>query len=518
LAHAFSERYDLPVPLEYFAVGAATAVALSFVVAAVFARGTSRESRVEGVVVPLGPLLPALRATSRALSVILLCVVVLSGLFGSRNPEMNFATVLVWIVWWVGLSFLVACIGNLWPALDPWRALFEGMDALARRLGFSNGISLGRPYPRRLGAWPAAVLLLVFVWIEVIYPRAAAPLDLAWMALAWSAITLTGMVCFGRDTWQRNADVFAVYFETLGRFAPIDIGPDRRSVVLRLPGRGLITAGAVTLGMVGFVLAMLATVLFDGLLSTRALAFIDFALSATLPGFLDDGGYVLGTTGLISVWLLFLGAYLLSCLVTAHLVRDRPVAVVARTFVLTLVPIAIAYNVAHYFSYLVVQGQLIIPLLSDPFGLKWNLFGTARYRPDIGLIDARFAWYLAISAIVAGHVISIWLAHRLALREYRTPRQAMTASIPLTVLMMTYTATSLLVIAEPLVQFTQPAGSPQSGEGVARSPRQTHPREDAHTRKRAQPEYAAPVVMRDGMAISVHSLAHDHQVIEHEVQ
>jgi hypothetical protein len=146
-------------------------------------------------------------------------------------------------------------------------------------------------------------------------------------------------------------------------------------------------------------------------------------------------------------------------MVTARLVRDRPVAAVARMFALTLVPIAIAYNLAHYFSYLLAQGQMIIPLLSDPLGLQWNLFGTASYYPDIGLLDARFTWYLAISSIVTGHVISIWLAHRLALREFRAPRQAVIASVPLTVLMMIYTAISLLVMAEPLVQFTQPAGS-----------------------------------------------------------
>jgi hypothetical protein len=459
-SHAFGERYDLPVPLEYFVAGATAAVALSFVVAAAFVRGAPREPPGIGFVVPLGPLLSASRVILQSLSVILLCVVAVSGLFGSRNPEMNFATVLVWILWWVGLSFLVACTGNIWPALDPWRAVFEGVEGLARRLGLANGISVGWPYPQGLGAWPAVMLLLLFVWIEVIYPRAAAPLDLAWMALAWSAITLTGMVCFGRVAWQRNADVFAIYFGTLGKFAPIDIGPDGRSLVLRPPGRGLITADAMSFGMVGFVLAMLATVLFDGLLSTQVLASIHRALDVTLPGLLDERGYMLGAAGLVSVWLLFLGAYLLSCLVTVHLVGDRPVAAVARTFVLTLIPIAIAYNVAHYFSYLLVQGQMIIPLLSDPFGLKWNLFGTARYYPDIGFLGARSTWYLAISSIVAGHVISIWLAHRLALREFGAPREAVIASVPLTVLMMTYTATSLLVIAEPLVQFTQPAGSP----------------------------------------------------------
>jgi hypothetical protein len=384
-------------------------------------------------------------------------MVVVAGLSGTPNPEMNLAPVSVWIVWWVGLPLVVACIGNIWSALDPWLAVFEWADKAARRLGCANGISLNFAYPRWLGAWPAVFLLLLFVWIEVLYPHAAVPSHIATMTLAWSAFTLLGMVCFGPDAWRRNVDVFAVYFATLGRFATITAGSDGRTVVLRPLGHGLITSPVGSFAMAGFVIAMLATVMFDGLLGTPALAFIHRAVTASLPGFLDERGYVLGTVGLICVWLLFLGAYFVSCLVTARLVHDRSVAAVARLFALTLVPIAIAYNIAHYFSYLLVQGQMIIPLLSDPLGHKWDLFGTATYYPDIGLLGARFTWYLAISSIVTGHVISIWLAHRLALREFRTPRQAVIASIPLTVLMMTYTAISLLVMAEPLVQFMQPA-------------------------------------------------------------
>jgi hypothetical protein len=110
--------------------------------------------------------------------------------------------------------------------------------------------------------------------------------------------------------------------------------------------------------------------------------------------------------------------------------------------------------VAHYFHYLLVQGQLIIPLLSDPLGRRWDLFGTAMYYLDIGILDARFIWYLAITSIVAGHVISIWLAHRLALREFGARGKAVAASVPLTVLMVLYTIISLMVIADPLVQYS----------------------------------------------------------------
>ena len=188
-AHAFGERYDLPAPLGYFIAGAAAAVALSFVVAALFARGVSREPGA-GIIVPLGLLIPALRIACKVLSVPVLFMVVVAGLRGSANPEMNFAPVWVWIVWWVGLSFTVACVGNIWATSDPWRALFEAVDALARRLGRAGGVSLNRPYPQALGRWPAVVFLLMFVWIEVVYPRAAVPSHIAWMALAWSAIAL----------------------------------------------------------------------------------------------------------------------------------------------------------------------------------------------------------------------------------------------------------------------------------------------------------------------------------------
>jgi len=458
-AHAFGERYDLPVPLGYFLFGAGLAVALSFVVAALFMRSDAGRPRHAGLVVSLGPGLPVLRVACQLASVVLLCAVVVAGLLGTRNPEMNLAPVLVWIVWWVGLSFLTACIGNVWSALDPWRALYEWVDGAARRAGRAKGISLGLEYPESLGAWPAVFLLLLFVWIEVLYPHAVMPSRLAGMILGWSALTWLGMLCFGGAAWRGNADVFSLYFSKVGQFAPIGPGPDARSIVLRPPGLGLIASPVGSLALVAFVIAMLATVLFDGLLGTQALILVRRAVMGWLPQLSDDRGYFLGTASLIVVWLSFLGAYLLSSLATARLVGDRPAAAVARLFALTLVPIAIAYNVAHYFSYLVVHGQLIIPLLSDPLGRGWDLFGTIQFYPDIGIISARAIWHLAIVSIVVGHIIAIWLAHRLALREFRAPRQAVLASVPLTILMVIFTVISLLVMAEPLVQFGTPGPS-----------------------------------------------------------
>jgi hypothetical protein len=208
--------------------------------------------------------------------------------------------------------------------------------------------------------------------------------------------------------------------------------------------------------MVGFVIAMLATVLFDGMLGTQAWRLVDRTVSGAFPQLVDREGYLLGTAGLLAVWLLFLGAYLPACRITVWLVRGSTVVGTARLFVLSLVPIAVAYNLAHNSSYVLVQGQAVIPLLSDPLGRGWNLFGMATYSPDLTVVGARFAWYVAVGAIVAGHVIAVWLAHRLTLRAFGARRAAVVASVPLTILMVVYTALSLSVIAEPLVRFRTP--------------------------------------------------------------
>ena len=457
-AHGFDERYDLPAPLGYFVLGATAVVALSFLVAVLSARQAPAErpdARPSQVLTP-GPLLTMLWHGCRLTALGLFLLTVTAALWGTGDPMMNLAPTLVWIIWWVGLSLLAALIGNVWPALDPWRTLFDAIEVVARRLGRSEGIALGWRWPCAVGVWPAVALLLAWSWLEVVYPIAAAPWRLGVMALAWTAFSLCGMLCFGRRVWQRNGDVFAVYFATLGSMAPLAPGPQGRGLVLRRPGLALITpedALPLPAGRVGFVIAMLSTVLFDGLHGGSAWLLFERTLGQLVPQWMDVNGYFQGTVGLIGVWLVFFLAYGLTSFATASITRTGSAAQTAQRFVPTLVPIAVAYNLAHNFSSLLIQGQNAISLISDPLGRHWDLFGTASHYPNIGLIDARGTWYVAIGSIVVGHVISVWLAHQVALRQSVTRRSAVMASMPLTCLMIIYTAISLSVIAEPMVTF-----------------------------------------------------------------
>jgi hypothetical protein len=173
------------------------------------------------------------------------------------------------------------------------------------------------------------------------------------------------------------------------------------------------------------------------------------------------------TLGLLLFPFLFLDLYVIFSFLMAVMSRQHLSATrLAQAFTFSLVPIAIAYHMAHYFSFLLVHGQRLIPLLSDPLGNGWDLFGTATYRIDIGIVGARFAWYTAVIAIVLGHVIAVYLAHLIAMRLWRNRTVAIRSQYPMLVLMVGYTIISLWILAQPVVE----EGAHEAGAANADSP------------------------------------------------
>ena len=455
-AHGFGQRYELPLPLGLYLFGAAAAVALSFVVFGLFVRRAPApriRPQVDLLATPVGRVIghPAVVLTLRLAVLGLFVATVLAGLYGDQNPYRNIAPTLVWIVWWVGLAYVAAFAGDLWALVNPWAPSSTGRDGSTGGSGGSGELGLGLPYPQALGVWPACLLLLAFSWTELVYPYAAVPTHIAMMAIAYSLLTWGGMLAYGRDTWLRHGEVFSLVFGTFARFAPIEATGGR--LLLRPYGRGLLEGGPVSTSMMAFVLLLLATILYDGLIGTGEWALLEGALRRHLPGLGEHGPMLINSVGLVAFWLLFLGAYIGISAVMSWVASGNPAALdVARGFALTLVPIAIGYHVAHYLVFLLVQGQYIVPLLSDPFGRGWNLIGTAGYRVDIALVGARFAWYAAVIAIVAGHVAAVYLAHVRAMDTFAPARVALATQVPLTALMVVYTFIGLSIAAEPIVE------------------------------------------------------------------
>jgi uncharacterized membrane protein len=417
MAHAFGERYDLPLPLALWLVAAALTVALSF---AVFAAALRRPASYCSLrFVRLHPLvLGALRAAS-------LCVLlslVAAGFFGTQDPFRNLAPAFVWIAWWIGFTYLCMVLGDLWALINPWNLL--------RTRGFLR-------LPAATGVWPALALLVAFAWIEVVWHDNAVPANVAWLALGYSLATWAGMVVFGADEWLRRCEVFTVYFGFVSRLAPLELGGDG-AVRVRAPAGGLLDPDGVSPSEATFVIVMLAIVTFDGLRETPLWTVDDAHWAAA------------ATAGLLATPCVFALAIYGVCVLMGRL-SGASAGELARLFVPTLLPIALAYHVAHYLTYLLITGQVVIPLASDPLGRGWDLLGTARYQVSAGIVGARFAWYTSVIVIVAGHVLAMYAAHRLALARFSEPRAARRSQYPLAALMVGYTMLSLWILAQPIV-------------------------------------------------------------------
>jgi hypothetical protein len=456
-AHGFGQRYDLPLPLSYYVTGACAAIVVTFLIVGLLVRDAPRAAgypRLDLSAHGLGRLcaLPGLGFTLKLIGLAIFIITVIAGFRGQEDPYRNIAPTMVWIIWWVGLAYVCAFVGNLWALINPWNTIYESIETLYCGLTNRPALSLALTYPEKLGAWPAFVLLFAFSWTELIYPSPAVPLHIAWLAIGYSALTFLGMFAFGRDVWLLQGEVFSLVFGTFARFAPTAV------CALRPFGAGLLDTGGVSTSMTAFVLLLLSTVLFDGVLGTPEWSNVEDVLAGLMPA-LGDAAYMLVRTGgLIVFWVVFFGAYVaVTALMSAVTGRILPSLDIARTFAFTLVPIAIGYHLAHYLTYLLIQGQYIIPLASDPFGFGWNLFGTAGYRVDIAVVGARFAWFAAVIAILLGHIAAVSLAHLKAMQTLGRRTAALRSQVPLTALMVVYTFVSLSILAEPIVERRAPA-------------------------------------------------------------
>ena len=416
---------------------------LSFVIVALFVRERPPiDSRAR---LPLR--LPGTRfiaGIARGVAAALFLLALAAGFFGAQDPYRNLIVTMVWVAWWVGFAFVCALIGDLWRPLNPLATLFPDRGSLRLR------------YPRWLGVWPAVVLFFCFAWSELVWRDKDVPLYLARVVLAYSVLAWLGMFLFGRETWLERGEAFTLAFGILGRFGPLDT----REATLRPPGAGLADSGRVPFSFVVFVLLMLATVTFDGFLETplhqalatsvqesRTLSRLLFRLSE----FGIDEEAAISSVALFAFPLAFLAAYWLASWAMVRITRQRTVLELACAFVLTLVPIAVAYHLSHYFSLLLTAGQFIIPLTSDPFGWGWNLFGTAGYKVNLAIASPYVFWYGAVTLVVLGHVIAVYLAHAVALREFGSRQLALLSQVPMLALMVGYTMLSLWILAQPIV-------------------------------------------------------------------
>jgi hypothetical protein len=450
LLHGFGVRYDLPAPLALYLYAAGAVVVLSFALVAAFA---TRASGPNAARYPrwqarwLGALLrsAAARGFAAAVGVIGLTLTIVAGLLGKPTPTENPAEYILWIYFWAGTVILSGLVGNLYAGLNPWAALY---DLISRVRPVLPRFTL----PERVGVWPAAAAYFGFAGFELASGHANQPPQVAALALGYTAYTLAGMLLCGRDEWLAHCEAFTVLFSVVGRFAPVEVERDETGRVarawLRPWGAGLLQPVRGGWDWIVFVILTLSSLAFDGIEATSAWFGFQNALA---PAGGEAAVGAVKWVGLALVTIVFVLVFVAIMQLVIAFGRGGDALATTTAFAFTLVPIALVYNAAHNYSYLLVQSQGLFPLVNDPLGRGWHLAPSlASYQPSFALAGAATVWYMQVILIVLGHVIAVWLAHLRATERFRSARRALLSQYPMLALMVAYTMTSLWILAQPI--------------------------------------------------------------------
>ena len=445
LAHGIVGKADLPIPVWLFSWAAAIVLVVSFVaLASMWTRPQLQEQhlrRMFGLPVPFEWL-------ASLVGLALFALVIYSGFAGAQVTQANFSVTFIYVIFWVGTPVASVLFGDVFRALSPWRTCGRVASALLRRARRGKDPGPLLRYPDWLGVWPAIGWIVGFAWLELIYVERDRPSTLAALSLAYFLVMLAGMALFGVEEWVGGADGFGVYFNLLSKLSALVRRGDG-VVYGRRPLSG-VTGLKIRAGTVTLICTLIGTTTFDGFSNGGIWRNNEPSLQELFAdlGFHPTPALELAySLGLVLCILVICAIYRVG-IIGVHSVSKRyDEHKLLHAFAHTLVPIAFAYVLAHYFSLLIWQGQAMVYLFSDPLGNGANLLGTSSYQIDYHIISYAGIWYVQVAALITGHVGGLALAHDRALALYPDPEEAVRSQYWMLAVMVAFTSFGLWLLS-----------------------------------------------------------------------
>lgn len=430
-AHGIGEVYALPIPLHYYVTNTALAVALSFLILGFFMNKKNLNT------------LPDRRVSFRGLSLVILVlkyvtlllfiIVVVAGLINKSYLYAHFTPIFFWVYFLIGVSILSVLFGNIWEKINPWRTV-------------TNWFKIGNGAIKHTPPWIAPLLLFSFIWFELVASNSFDPQYISAVIIVYLGVTIIGANTY--KDWHTKGDMFGAMFSTFGILSHFKISEDNEEIVVINEDRKL--SGIVPhISLLAITWFLLSGATFDSIKETVHWynLFVSSGLETTYSNL-----QIFDTVGLLLTPLFFTATYLAAIWIMKRITRHNDtVLTLSLKFVYSLIPIAFGYILAHNFTLFIVSGPQMLSLISDPFNLGWNVFGTAGLIQNELILGAKFVWFVEIGFILLAHIFGVWYAHVLALNIFSDPKIAFKSQYPLVILMVFYTALTLWLISQPLV-------------------------------------------------------------------
>ncbi len=426
LAHGIGGRSDLPISEWIAAWSGAIALLLSFAVLGFLWHQPRFPQLLKGRLVSKSLKGSQIVTSVAQIGAVLLFFIVLTACFlGPDNTVANIAPTTVFIMFWVGVSVASALFGPIWKVVSPWETFGKCIDKIRQNKEKSA--------PKWLtSGWAALVPITIFHWLELAYHNGSSPRVLGWSILIYTGFLITITWRWG---WEeaRRAEGFGVLFNLLAAISPFFLDQDNK-LRIRYPFVG-ISSLKMSGPSVTIVLAALGGTAFDGV--SRTGWWLDLAVGKS-----GIGLSMVNTLGLAWVVLIVGVAYHQAGRVGSRFTGDQNFA---HKFGGSLIPILIGYDIAHYFSLLLLEGQAFKILLSDPYGQGWNILGTADHAINWTVISTTTIGWIQIGSIVGGHLLGVLFAHDRSVELWKA-QTALRSQYPMLFVMVIYTIMGLVLM------------------------------------------------------------------------
>lgn len=420
-AHGVGRVYESPLPVWLYLVGAAATVLISFVIRSLAdRRPQAGEPRV----------LMSQTATARLLAIfriVGLAVLGLLILFTFLDPDPGFTVtpLLFWVLLVMGTVLLSAVVGGLWEHTSPWitiESFYRDPDEETEAI-------------RELPWWVGPVLVYGLFWFELVSGRGFDPVAILLVVAGYTVYALSFQSRLG-EGW-RLADPLSILFGFASRSAPLAI--DRSgTLVYRGSLAGLDEQRPMPRALFASVFILLASTTLDNLRET-----LEWSRLLESLGLEHVDSTLVDSVALLALTLPFLLLFLGALAISRRWMTERlSLWDTARRFAWSLIPIGIAYVLAHNIPLLIIGIPELLDRVVDALGV--DLF--SRYEPS-----PRLVWFIEIAVVVGGHVLGVLSAHRTGVRLTASHQDAVKSHVALTVLMSLFTVSTLWLLSLPLV-------------------------------------------------------------------
>ena len=373
--HGIGSVGDLPIPFETVLNVSAWVIILTFV----FLKISWKKSvlvQKEVIVEQRQPWL------GKMFGVFILSLLILPGLIGNEEAKTSITPLIIWVFLWIGVPVLGLVFGDIYSKFNPLSI-----------------IPSSEKKPSTV--WFAAALFLGLTWFELVWRKPGNPTHIGIVFILLMLITTVTRIIFSKasievDPLHLLHHLYAKLRFTLSK-------PIYKNMLENIANLSNFK------GMEYFILLMIGTVTYDGLRGTTF--WYNLFGSSTLD-------ITFSTFAFFGINIVIIGSYRFACWFALKVSGEKQdLNNISLLFGHTMLPIAFAYHVTHYLSLLLYESQTILYRLNDPYGIGWNLFGINDVSINYFLTPVAL-WGIQVFVTLAGHMLSVVLAHDLAIKLF----------------------------------------------------------------------------------------------------